>query len=252
MTVMLPYDAVVSAWAQIAGAPNVVSVQPSDRWVATGASAAVILDLGSVRAVRQIALLYTDLDPADTVNVRASAATADPAADANPVVNQNVTIAELGASADPGYRHVLLHLPASVQARYVRVTLPQGHSAGRLVVGDVLQVEYNPDFGSTSWGFEEAPEPETLDSGVDVLEELPARPIFEFQITWASEAEMEVAWNQRLGPLQWKRRPVLVVRRPDAHAYRHTGIFYGVLRLQPFVAAQFDMFEVSGKIRSMV
>ena len=139
MTVMLPYDAVVTASSQIAGAQNVVSAQPSDRWAATGASAALIIDLGSVRPVRQVAVLYTDLDPADLVNVRASATTADPASDANPTINQNVTIAELGVSADPGYRHVLLHLPAAVQARYVRITLPNGRSAGRLVAGDVIR-----------------------------------------------------------------------------------------------------------------
>lgn len=250
MTVMRPYDMTLSANGGFDMPGNLLTPQPGERSAMTGAQGgAVKFDLGSARPLQQFALLYTDGDSATNWAVLAS----NNEDMSNPVINSSAVplLTDTAASADSGYRHALYHLPAPVTARYVQLQLSKPTTAGRFVAGLPLQVEYNPDYGATSWGFEEAPEPDTLDSGVTVLEELTPAPYFEFSISWASEAEMELGW-QALARCQWRRVPLLVVRRPDPHAYRHSGIFWGVLRLQPFAAAEYDMFEVNGKIRSMV
>ncbi len=265
LTVLKPYDFQVLAGSEaVANSRFLVATdQPGERWV-TPANGYLRIDLFSVRRITQVAVLYTDAlrtpftgaAAGDYVSVAYSN-------DPNFGDGQYTYLPALAVAdeammdyAPVGYRHFLFNVPAGFNARYLQINFscPTGQvrSVGRVAVGEAMQVEYNPDYGDTSWGFEEAPEPDTLDSGVTILEELPAAPYFEFGISWASESEMERGWNATLGPLQWYRKPVLVTRRPDPHQYRHTGIFWGVLRLQPFVAAQFDMFEVKGKIRSMM
>lgn len=245
MTVMAPYALTVPA-----GLENLKTAQPGER----AALSDITVDLGSVQDITQIALLYTDVIAGQSWRIAIKAT--------SPITfDQGTNVYETGnldsapdvtARADAGYRHMLHVLPAVARGRYVRLVLSSQVTAGVLAIGKALQVESNADYGDTSWGFEEAPDPDTLDSGVTILEELPAAPYFEFAITWANEAEMELSWNASFGALQWKRKPVLVIRRPDPHAYRHSGIFWGILRLQPFVASDFDLYEVRGKIRSMV
>lgn len=247
MTVMKPYSGTITG-----GYENLMTPQPGER----ANQGDMTLDLGSAKAIDQVALLYTEstggawrIAISNTLPVEFDKAT-------NPNLYQTANLDQLtdesASNADLGYRHMFHMLPAPIVGRYVRLIFSSAVPAGVLAVGKCLQVESNADYGDTSWGFEEAPEPDTLDSGVTILEELPAAPYFEFAITWASEAEMETSWNRSFGAMQWKRRPLLVVRRPDPHAYRHSGIFWGILRLQPFVASDFDLFEVRGKIRSMV
>jgi len=258
MTIMRPpalayYDGSAGG----AGYGNIVTDQPGERAVFTKGGGHMRVDAGRPITVNQIALLYTDLGPGERVEFIGSSV-ADFAT--NEPVGSVVMTNEVSNSNDPGYRHMYLNLLNNPkQYRYWQVGVygmnaGLQRSAGRLALGQALQVEYNPDYGATSWGFDEAPEPDTLDSGVSILDELPAAPVFNFSITWATEAEMELWWNRAFGALQWQRRPVLVVRRPDAadNPYRHSGIFWGIMRLQPFVAAQFDMHEVQGKVKSLV
>lgn len=254
MTILRPLPAVITTTSRMVSASNLLTYQPGERAAVTSAGAGyVTFDLGSVQTIQQVLILYHDAVSGESFGIRASIANADPSADTTPSINSSAAaITSVNGDGIPaGYRHSILHLAAPVTARYVRVTFPANRSMGRVAIGACLQPENNADYGDTSWGFEEAPDPDTLDSGVTILEELPAAPYFEFTISWASEAEMELGW-QPLARLQWTREPVVVVRRPDTNAYRHTGIFYGILKLQPFVAAQFDLHEVRGKIRSMV
>lgn len=246
--------AFMSASSGVTGGPNLATPQPGERATFTGGTQFVLVDMGGPSTVTQLALLYTNLLANESVMFKG----ANQANFSDEVILGTVTMAD-AQYADPGYRHALLHLAASATYRYygvfvLGVAAGQTRSAGVLVLTNALQVEYNADYGDTSWGYEEAPDPDTLDSGVTILEELPAAPYFEFSISWASEAEMEGSWNRYIAPTQWKRRPCLVVRRPDLanNPHRHTGIFWGILRLQPFVASEFDLYEVRGKIRSMV
>jgi hypothetical protein len=248
MTVMSPaVPATITGTAL--SLPNSGTNQPGERVTFRAfQSDTVVYDMGAAVPINQCALLYTDGTAAPTTVVISGSN------DNTTYTNiMGQTLDPIALAADPGYRHYFSMFP-EVSYRFYKVAVATSvtFTAGRFVVGKALQVESNADYGDTSWGFEEAPEPDTLDSGVTILEELPAAPYFEFAITWVSEAEMEASWNATFGALQWKRRPVLVVRRPDAYGYRHSGIFWGILRLQPFVAADFDLYEVRGKIRSMV
>lgn len=249
--------AIASFTAGVTNPANLLSDQPGDRMGMTGGEKYVVIDCGAPVSVNMLAVLYTDFAVGEGIQLYGSNvdATFSSAANYSDLGRVNIT-AGADMWPDPGYRHILFNFLFGPKLfRWLRVGFMIGgtaRSVGRIVLGNALQVDCNPDYGSTSWGFEEAPEPDTLDSGVEILEELPVRPYFEFSIAWASEAEMETWWNGVLGELQWKRKPVLVVRRPDLYAYRQTGIFWGILRLQPFAAASFDTFEVSGKIRSMV
>lgn len=242
------------ALTNIATSANLINAQtdqPGEKFQ----MGSIKVDLGAARSVQQVALLYTDCDPLNPGELVLVYSAAN--ADLSDKVLRHTGLAMTDMAVDPGagYRHVLVHLAAAVSARYWQVELTGGgqRNVGRLIMGAPLQVEYNPDYGDTSWGLPETDEPEVTDAGITILQERPAdlAPVFEFNISWATEAEMEQAWQafSRLAP---RAKPVLVVRRPDVHPYRHSGIFWGLLRLQPFVAAQFDMHEVRGKIKAML
>lgn len=251
LTAGKPLDVtIISSWNFVTTA-NLLTHQPGEKAVTSNETGfAVDVDLGSARPVRQFALLYTNLTPGvDAINV---------------LVSNNADMSsptDFGwVQVDPttrpaGYVHAFHHLSAPVTARYVRFAIstasPKVLEIGRLVVLNPLQLEYNPDFGSTSWGYDEADDGEILDSGVEVLVERAAAPVLNFTATWVTQAEMEAGWEE-LGRLQHEGVPVLVVRRPDPHAGRHNGIYYGRLRMVPVVASEFDMFEVQGRIRSML
>lgn len=224
------------------------SFQPGDK-ASTPGGTVLIADLGSPIPVRQIAFLYTNIGAGDSVRFRASLS-ADGMT--SPLIDTSFTPSAQAMKRPSGYRHMFYHhTPGAVTARYLRIETSAAMTCGRLMFSNPLQLEYNPDFGSTSWGYDEADEGEILESGVEVLVEKLAAPVLNFTATWVSQAEMEAGWEE-LGRLQHEGVPVLVARRPDAHSGLHNAIYYGRLRMVPIVAAEFDMFEVQGRIRSMV
>lgn len=242
----------VTGFASVGATSNLFTAQPGEVVaVPTGASS-LILDLGAVTTLRQIALMYTSLVTGDTVRARASLS-ADGVT--SPVCDSGaVAVDALGLLRPDGYRHWFFHNAAGTfAARYIRidVSVSAARTAGLLLVLNPLQLEYNVDFGSTSWGYEEADDGEILDSGVEVLVERTAAPVLNFTATWVSEAELAAGWEE-LSRLQHEGVPVLVARRPDVHTARHNGLYYGRLRMIPVVAAEYDMFEVQGRIRSMI
>lgn len=253
MTVAQPHRVV----PEVAGAGTTLPLmgvaltdQPGERWkVTTGSTFVTVNEAGNGQdyPITQVALLYTDMN----IAVRLRLVILDGSGATVYDGNHDISGDPLTWGAPAGYRHFLLHLPAAVVGSRLRIETNNQFLVGRVVIANAFQVEYNPDFGDTSWGFEEPPEERTLESGVTILEELPERRVLEFSITWASEEELETQW-QRLAPLAHRGKPVMVVRRPDPYPYRHSGIFWGLLRLTPFVAAEFDMFEVKGKIKAMI
>lgn len=242
----------VTGFASTAMLAPLLTAQPGEKVVIPTGASSLIIDLGAAVPIRQIALMYTELPAGNTVRARCSLS-ADGVT--SPLFDSTATAIDAQGLARPsGYRHWIYHHAAgSVTARYVRLDFSLGaaRAAGRLFITNPLQLEYNVDFGSTSWGYEEADEGEILDSGVEVLVQRTAVPVLNFTATWVTQAEMDAGWEE-LGRLQHEGTPVLVVRRPDVHAGRHNGIYYGRLRMVPVVAAEYDMFEVQGRIRSMV
>lgn len=231
---------------------NLLTAQPGEVCSFLAGAGFVILDMGAVVSLRQVAVLYTASGAADTVRARCSLS-ADGVT--SPLFDSTAsTLGSQAADRPSGYRHWLYHhVAGAVSARYVRIdfSFSTQTSVGVVFLTDPLQLEYNPDFGSTSWGYDESDDGEILESGVEVLVERTAVPVLNFTATWVTQAEMDAGWEE-LGRLQHEGVPVLVVRRPDAHAARHNGIYYGRLRMVPVVAAEYDMYEVQGRIRSMV
>ncbi len=231
---------------------NLLKAQPGENCGFLSGAGFVVLDMGAVVSLRQVVVLYTSLAGADTIRVRCST-NADGVT--SPLFDSTASAIDAQGLARPsGYRHwIYHHLAGVVSARYIRIdfSTAAAFTVGRVFATNPLQLEYNPDFGSTSWGYDEAEEGEILDSGVEVLVERFAAPQLNFTATWVTQTEMDAGWEE-LGRLQHEGVPVLVVRRPDVHAGRHNAIYYGRLRMVPIVAAEFDMFEVQGRIRSMV
>ena len=226
--------------------------QPGERASMPAGADACVLDLGASVSVRQIALLYTTLEEGDTIRLTASD-NADGITGA--VLDSGVMELDEVALARPsGYRHFFYHRVAgSKKARYVRVAsnVAATRYAGRLMAGDPWQPENNAIFGETSWGYEEADQDEVLDSGVSVLYEMDPAPIFQFTLDWITEEEL----NDRadlLSRRQWEGVPVMVMRRPDPHTNLHNALYYGLLKMAPVVAVDFDTFSVSCSVRSML
>lgn len=252
----LPYTVVSSTNMQAGSLANLSTLQPGEKasslTLAAGNWCRIIVDLGASVPIRQIALLYTNFRPSlelvgiDTAN----------ALDFSDSIFLGNSYGDQ-TTRPSGYVHFLHHHSTTVTARYIAIYVNNlgstnyTYEIGRLFVSNPLQLEYNPDFGSTSWGYEEADEGEILDSGVEILVERAAAPVLNFTATWVTQAELDAGWEE-LGRLQHEGTPVLVVRRPDPHAGRHNGIYYGRLRMVPVVAAEYDMFEVQGRIRSML
>lgn len=210
----------------------------------------IVLDAGGA-VWRQIFIGYTTANGAQNVRMRAST---------QPDGITGTPFDLYAYPGDPefggrpsGYRHFLLQAPSARNERYIRLDFANAMDIGVLAVGPVVQPEYNSDYGETSWGYDEASEPELLDSGVEVLYETTPAPVFNFQLSWLTKTEMERDWEP-LARLQHTGTPVIVCRDPsDANGgYGHNGIFYGRLRMRPIVAQDFDMYEVQGQIRSMV
>lgn len=250
---MVPYEYAIASSNGWDGSPeDLRSPQPGEKVATTGA-ATVVLDLGAARPVRQLFAGYTDAQAGDTIRLRGS----NSPAMAGILFDSGVGplwASERASSAPLGYRHGLVHiLEAAVAARYWEISLgvPAGREVGIIAIGDVAQPENNADYGETSWGFDEADEGEFLDSGVEVLYEATPAPVFNFTLSWTSQDEMELDWEP-LGRLQHEGRPVLSCRRPDPHPGRHSGLYWGRLRMIPIVAQDFDMYEVQGRVRSMV
>jgi hypothetical protein len=252
LTVMKPWTPAINASTGLTSGPNLLTPQPGEK-AALAAAASITLDLGAARDVQQFFLGYTDLAVgANTVRVRAG----NTASMATGVLLDSGAVALDAIAADrpAGYQHWFYHHEAGpVQARYVRfdTTSNTARTAGIVAAGPVVQPEFNADYNDTNWGYEEPDDPELLDSGVEVLTETIPAPVFEFRLTWLSEAEMFRDWEP-LGRLAHLGIPVLTTRRPDPHDYRHNGLFWGRLRLTPITAADFDMHEVNGRVRSMV
>lgn len=257
MTVLESREYLITSAVGISNSANLLTPQPGEKATHTAAQATLVLDLRAQMFLNQFALLYasdltnTALGLPNTWRIELST-TSD---FTNIVMDTgNITMGAEGYELRPeGYRHAFYHHLSAVQGRYVRLTIngELNRTYGRLMVSRAVQPEYNADYGDTSWGYEEADEPELLDSGVEVLYETTPAPIFQFRLSWLTEEEMNKDWEP-LSRLQHKGTPVLVARRPDPHTWRHNGLYYGRLRLQPIIAADFDMYEVQGKIRSMV
>lgn len=252
LTVLQPYPATRTT-GPVTG-DMLLTRQPGEKAV-LGAAATTdfVFDLGSSLPIRQAALLYTSLGAGAQVRITAS----DNANGLTGAVFDSgfMTLDALALAAPLGYRHFFHHLlGAGPSARYVRVSVvnPNGAAyAGRLVVGNPFQPEYNANLGDAAWGFEEADSPELLDSGVEVLYEGRAAPMFQFTLGWLTEAELEEEWLP-LTRLQHEGEPVLVVKRPDPHTYRHSGLYYGLLRAKPPVAMEFDTYEAEASVRGML
>ena len=105
--------------------------------------------------------------------------------------------------------------------------------------------------GARGYLLKGADQAEVLDSGVEVLYELDAAPYLQFTLDWLTEAEVEESINP-LGRLQHEGVPVLVARRPDPHPYLHNALYYGILRVRPTVAVDYDTFETQCTIRGML
>lgn len=227
---------------------NLGTTQPGEKTVLTAGSSQRY-DLGALGPIRQMALLYTDLLAGETVTFTASTN-----ADGTGVVWTSGALSPTAqALARPaGYRHFFVSRTDAVSARYINVaiTAAANRTGGRLMVGDYIQPEFNSDYQDTSWGYEEPEDPELLDSGVEVLIEREPAPIMEFSLTWLTELEMKNDWEP-LARLAHLAVPVLLTRDPSL-ADPHNGLFYGRLRLTPIVAADFDMYEVQAKMRSMI
>lgn len=252
LTVMKPLSGVVlgSQTANLMGNTNALTdPQPGVKSPIAGAGY-IVLDAGG-QAWQQVFVGYTTANGASNVRMRASTA-----ADGITSTPFDVTAfpgnPEFGGRPS-GYRHFLLQAPNPVNERYIRLDFVNAMDIGVLAVGAMIQPEYNSDYGETSWGYEEAADPDLLDSGVEVLYDNTPAPVFNFQLSWLTKTEMERDWEP-LGRLQHTGTPVIVCRDPsDANGgYGHNGIFYGRLRMRPIVAQDFDMYEVQGQIRSMV
>lgn len=253
LTILKPLDLAVVAGGGFTNPANLQSYQPGEKATLPVGAPFQVYDLGSAQDIRQLALLYTTLDGGDSIRITASN-NADGVTAA--VLDTGVMVADAVALARPsGYRHFFYHrLAGSQSARYVRVTAAIAGAnayAGRLVVGTPFQPELNANFGDASWGYEELDQPELLDSGVEVLYENDAPPVFQFTLGELSEAEFNASLEP-LSRLQHEGVPVLVVRRPDAHTYRHNALYYGLLRMSPPIAVDYDVFEAQCKIRSML
>lgn len=249
LTVLVPAPLVVSASSLVTNPANVLTLQPGEKATTSGAGY-TIFDLGAVLPIRQVFVGYTSA-VAQTFRARASLS-ADGTTAA--LFDTGASAVDAQALARPlGYRHWFYHHAAGhVNARYVRIDhSATGVDVGIIEIGRAIQLEYNADYGDTSWGYEEADEPELLDSGVEVIYEATPAPVFNFTATWVTQAEMTADWEE-LGRLQHEGTPVVVARRPDVHAARHNGLYYGRLRMVPIVAQDFDMYEAQGRIRSMV
>ena len=252
MTVARPWPVSAVSSSQAQDEENMTSdPQPSVRGTlspGSGGTASLTADLGELRYVRQVALLYTDAEEGLEVQVRAGS---------SPAATQFSTgffpatdVAQQRKRA--GLRHVLVHLPCRLLHRYwvVEVRGQATLSCGRAVFADALQLEYNPDYGSTSWGYEESDSPDLTDGGAEVLVSREPGRVMRFSVSWGTQDELDRNWED-LGQYQHLAEPLLVVRRPDPHPERHNGIYYGRLRVEPVSAAAFDMHEVQGRIRSM-
>lgn len=264
MTVLKALPMTVTGVLSVVNQANFLTAQPGEKATATltnvwGAGlyyAHTTFDLGSLQLVDQIAILYHDAPPGCFFQVVMDENGDYTGGDAIGTGVVDLT-AEGGASRPNGYRHGIWNAVGAGIApkRYVVLYIigPQNTvvNIGRVMIGKAVQPEFNTDYGDTSFGYEEADEPELLDSGVEVLYEAVPAPVFQFSLSWGTEAEMNNDWEP-LGRLQHEGTPVLVARRPDPHAYRHNGLFYGRLRMRPIVAADFDMYEVQGTVRSMV
>lgn len=271
LSVLAPYNdpswrPSVLGTAGVTQAANLLTAQPGEKAVLlqdseSGGvfSSSVDFDLQTTAAVTdQVAVLYHDFPSTAYAHLYFSNSSAfDVIIDS--VLNVPLT-AEGGYANNRtlrplGYRHGLWsRIGQPVTARYLRIVFVTPTSAdvkvGRVMIGRAIQPEFNSDYGDTSWGYQ-TEEPELLDSGVEVLVEHTPAPEMEFRLSWLKESEMQADWEP-LSRLAVQGEPVLVCRRPDPHPYRHSGMFYGRLRLNPIVAADFDMYEVTGKIRSMV
>lgn len=255
MTIAYPWTPVSTYANGIYSIDNaLLDPQPSVKANLNAANRYCRIDLAEPRYVRQIALLYTDFQEGDEVRVIGS-----PLVDLLPPRIDTGYVKPIGQAAmrqPAGYRHIVFHLPCRLkwQHWYIEIT-PTGadlnRSIGRIFVADAFQFEYNPDFGATSWGYEEASDNNQLDSGAEVLVDHAAAPFMNFTASWGTQQEMDRDWPQ-IGRYQHTGEPLLVTRRPDPHPERHNGIYYGRLRLDPITAADYDMFEVQGRIRSMV
>lgn len=246
---------IVAGQTTMVNAANLLTLQPGEKASATNATGKVTIDLGAAVDFRQVALLYTSHDTVDDYFM--IKAGSDPTMVTGVVLNTGIiTLPQQALTRPSGQRHHFYHhLAGNVTARYVQITIGNNGvdlvTMGRLFVGSVLQLEYNVDYKETSWGYDEADEGEELESGVEVLVEKMPRPVLNFTATWVTQEEMDAGWEE-LGRLQYEGTPVLVARRPDPHSGRHNGLYYGRLRMVPVVAAEFDMFEVQGRIRSMI
>ena len=212
----------------------------------------VIVDLGANTTIQQVFVGYTTGTSLGQVRARAST-TNDGVTAAVFDMTYGGAVPEFGGRPS-GYRHYLFTAAAPVTARYVRVDFSVGMDVGILAIGPVIQPQFNADYGETSWGYEEADGPDLLDSGVEVLYDTPAAPYLKFQLGWVTEAEMKADWEP-LGRLQHEGTPVVVCRdptQPPLGGYGHNATYYGRLRMTPIIAADFDMYEVQGQIRSMV
>lgn len=216
----------------------------------------ISFDLGSAKDVDQLAVLYHN-SPDSSSYVRVICSNSATFSSAVEVLQFPLTDSGGETTDRPlGYRHAFWsRVGQPVTCRYLSVSVVSANqndvSVGRILAGKAIQPEFNSDYGDTSWGYDEAPDPDLLDSGVEVLYEHTPAPVMSFQLSWVSEVEMNRDWEP-LSRLQWTGDPVLVARRPDPHADRHNGLFYGRLRMRPIVAQDFDMYEVQGQIRSMV
>jgi hypothetical protein len=241
----------VTGFASTSVVANLATPQPGETITVPLGISSIVFDLAAAKTIKQVAFLYSNFTNTNKIRVTGSL-NADGITDFLFDTGQLVVEA-LALKRPLGQRHWFYDLPSEVVCRYLRVEFDVNgaRTLGVAVFSDPLQLEYNVDYGDTSWGYDEADEGEELDSGVEVLVEKAARPVLNFTASWVTQAEMDSGWEE-LGRLQHEATPVLVARRPDPHAGRHNGLYYGILRMVPIVAAEFDMFEVQGRIRSMV
>lgn len=258
LTVLQPLPYTITSNVGVTDPDNLKDPQPGIKAsIAAGTQAApsqLTIDLGASKAVRQFFLGYYSALGAETWRIEVG-----PTADFLNLTLDTGWIAARASTTEnlepAGYKHAFYHREAgSVSGRYVRISLQHAavRTAGILAIGNVVQPEFNSDYGDTQWGFEEADDPELLDSGVEVLVERTPTRVFEFRLSWLSQLEMDRDWEP-LGRLAVQGSPVLVARDPrSSYSYRHQGLYWGRLRLTPLVAQDFDMYEVNGVIRSMV